>query len=205
MSFINKYEQLRTFYKLLHPGMTDESWMITESVLSTRTIRKGEFLVREGSVCDYVSFVNHGLLKTYYLVDGKEKIISFCNELNYVSEYQSFLTRLPATSFVQALEDTEVVDTHYNDLQMLYKKVPEANIIGRMIAENLFLIMCEGSNAAAKESILQRYTNLIIGQPWLMQRVPQYMIASYLGITPEALSRIKSRFSKQRQLKEAVY
>ncbi len=204
MSSNNKFEKVRTFYQQLLPSMNEESWAITESVLSVRSFRKGDFIVREGSVCNYVSYLNHGLVRMYYHVDGKDKIISFCNEGNYISDYQSFLTRRPALTFIQALEDTEVVDTSFDDLQMLYKRVPESNIIGRLIAEQIFLEMCNGSNSEAKETILQRYTNLIISQPWLLQRVPQYMIASYLGITPEALSRIKSRFSKQRQPKELV-
>ena len=205
MSSNNKFEKLRAFYQQLLPSMNEENWRVVESVLSIRTFSKGDFIVREGSICNYVSFLNHGLTRMYYLTEGKERIIAFCNELNYVSDYQSFLTRKPSLSCVQALEDTEVVDITHADLQMLYRKMPEANIIGRMIAENIFLEMCEGNRAEAKETILSRYTNLIMQQPWLLQRVPQYMIASYLGITPEALSRIKSRVNKRHSVKELVY
>ncbi len=196
-----KFDNLRAFYKQILPNMTEDSWMIIENVLHVRTVKKGDFVVREGNVCDYVSFMNYGLVSMYYLVNGKERIISFCNEHNYISDYQSFLTRNPALTFIEALEDTEIVDISYADLQMLYQKVPEANIIGRLIAEQVFLQMSEGSTAEAKETILERYTNLINKHPWLLQRVPQYMIASSLGITPEALSRIKSRVAKQRRVK----
>jgi CRP-like cAMP-binding protein len=193
MDTSEKFLKLKAYYQALVPGMSPESWDITENVLSVRTFKKGEFIVKEGSICKNVSFINSGLIRMYYTFNGKEKIISFCNENNYISDYQSFLTRMPALSNVQALEPTEVVDTSYDDLQMLYNRVPEANYMGRMIAEKLFLEMCEASHTVVKESLLQRYRQLIAEQPWLMQRVPQYMIASLLGITPEALSRIKSR------------
>ncbi len=204
MSSKGKFEKLKAFYTQLFP-ITEEGWKVTESVLAIRSFKKGDFIVREGSICNYVSFVNHGLCRVYFLVDGKEKIIKFSSECEYVSDYESFLTRKPALTFVQALEDTEVVDISYPDLQMLYQQVPEANVLGRMIAEQLFLFTCNNNRAGVKDSILERYTNLIMDQPWLLQRVPQYMIASYLGITPEALSRIKSRVGKQKTAPVAVY
>ncbi len=201
----HKFEKLKSYFSQLLPTMTEESWNITENVLSVRTFKKGEFIAREGQLCDHVSFLNYGLARVYYLVDGKEKIVSFCNELNYICDYESFLSRKPAHSFVQLLENAEVVDISFKDLQMLYQVVPEANILGRRIAEQLFLDMCNGTRAEVKESILDRYSKLISEHPWLPQRVPQYMIASYLGITPEAFSRIKSRVSKQKEVPVLVY
>ncbi len=200
MTDVYKFEKLKTYFSRLLPTMTEESWKITENILSVRTFKKGEFIARGGVLCDHVSFLNYGLARVYYLVDGKEKIVSFCNELNYICDYESFLSRRPAHSYVQLLEDTEVVDISYKDLQMLYQVVPEANILGRIIAEQLFLEMCNGTRAEVKDTILERYSKLISEQPWLPQRVPQYMIASYLGITPEAFSRIKSRVNKQKEV-----
>ena len=192
MHLAEKFSKLESFYKSLIPSLTEESWKVAESVLTIRTLKKGEYLVREGDICNHVSFVNHGLVRMFFLVGEREKIVRFTTENNYVSDYQSFLTRLPATTYVQALEPTELVETNYEDLQMLYTKVPEANKLGRMIAEQLFLEMCEASRGDANATLLQRYNRIVDEQPGLLQRVPQYMIASYLGITPEALSRIKS-------------
>lgn len=193
-----RFEPLKAYFRQLLPSMSQAGWELTESVLTARRLKKGEFINREGMVCNHVSFINYGLARMYYLVDGREKIISFCNELNYICDYQSFLTRRPGCSFVQAMEDMELVEIAHHDLQMLYREIPEANIIGRKIAEQLFLEMCESNSIEAKESIMQRYTSLVERQPWLLQRAPQYMIASYLGITPEALSRIKSRAPKRK-------
>lgn len=194
-----QFQYLKAYYKQLLPSLTEDNWKITEQVLKVRTYKKGELIVKEGQVCNNVSFINSGLVKMYFMVNGKEKIIGFCNELNYICDYQSFLTRKPANSYVQALENTEVVETSFDDLQMIYEKVPEANKLGRKIAEGLFLEMCEANHAEANETIIQRYRKVINEHPWLMQRVPQYMIASYLGITPEALSRIKSRVHNKKK------
>lgn len=199
MHYIDQFDALKSYYKQLLPTLSDESWAITSGVLRFRSYKKGELLVKEGDTCNAVSFVLRGLARLYYVMDGREKVIMFANEHNYISDYESFLTRRPAKSFVQAMENTEVVDILYDDLQMLYDKVPEANILGRKIAENLFLMTCDYKHNQYKETIQERYDRLIAEMPWLMQRVPQYMIASYLGVTPEALSRIKSRVGRQRK------
>jgi CRP/FNR family transcriptional regulator, anaerobic regulatory protein len=195
MATSEKLLKLRAYYNSLLPTVTDESWQICESILTIRNLKKGDFLLKPGQVSNHVCFVNYGLLRLYHVVDGKEKIVRFCNELTYISDYQGFLTRQPSLVYIQAIEDCELVETSYDNMQMLYKEVPEANKLGRLIAEELFIDMCRRATIDINETIEQQYINLMDRQPWLLQRVPQYMIASYLGITPEALSRIKSRVS----------
>lgn len=192
-------QPLRDYYKQLLPTMTDESWNLCEQLVTIRTFKKGEMILREGMVCNNVSFINYGSVRMYFVIDGKEKITSFCNELNYISDYRSFLTREPSRIYLQALEATELVDTSYEGLQLLYDKVPEANKLGRLIAERLFIEMSDGADTEKNETIDVRYRKIMDEHPWLMQRVPQYMIASYLGITPEALSRVKARMNKPKK------
>ena len=198
MATHDKFEQLRNFYKQVFPGLTEQAWTHMSSLLSVRTIKKNDYVLREGTVCNHISFVNKGLIKMSYIVGDKEKVISFCNEGNYISDYQSFLTRKPSMIYLQALEPTELIETTYDGLQYLYEKSPEANLIGRLIAEQLFIVMSECDMEEKKLSIESRYLKLIREQPGLLQRVPQYMIASYLGITPEAFSRIKARLLRQK-------
>lgn len=200
-----KYQKLKTYYFGVLPTLTEDSWKIFESLLSIRTIKKGDYLLREGKICNHVSFINHGLLKIYYEVDGKEKIVAFFKELTYCCDYASFLMREPAETAIKALEETEVVEINYEGLQHLYNLVPEANMIGRRIAENLFIDKCRNSSNNVTESVESKYQKVVTETPWLIQRVPQYMIASYLGITPEALSRIKARNSKKTVVTAAQY
>ncbi len=197
-----KFEQLKAFYLFLVPTLNEASWDRCEKVLQVRNFKKGEMILSEGQICNHVSFMNHGLVRMYYQgADGREKIICFFNENNYISDYPSFLTRKPAMLNIQALENTELVDTSYDQLQQLYQEVPEANLLGRMIAEQLFIKLNEGNASSINDTIEHRYTSLLNEQPWLMQKVPQYMIASYLGITPEALSRVKARMNKPHKVK----
>ncbi len=191
--------KLKQYYQYIMPSLTEESWLVCEQHLSIHKVKKGELLLKQGKVADHVSFINHGLFRMYYLIDGKEKITEFFREGAYVSDYRSFLTREPSLTSVQALEDAELVETSFDGLQTIYRQLPEANIIGRLIAEELFIDICRRNTAQAGDNVAQQYRDLLAEKPWLFQRVPQYMIASYLGITPEALSRIKARMSRKPQ------
>lgn len=199
------YLKLKEFYLQLMPALSEDDWAICEQHLRVRTLKKGELLQPRGTVCSHVSFVNYGLVRMYYLNDGKEKVTDFFREGEYTCDYRSFLLREPALSEVQVLEDTEVVETSYEGLQTIYREVPLANTLGRLIAEKLFIDVCNRSETQANDTLDQQYQNLIDHKPWLIQRVPQYMIASYLGITPEALSRIKARVNKKARKPELVY
>ncbi len=197
MSTDSRFRQLRSFYEYLVPTLTDESWLKCEKRLTYRKVKKGQFLLREGQVCNQISFVNSGIIRMYYIIEGKDKNLCFFNENTYVSDYNSFLTRKPSTLYLEALEDSEVVETSYENLQLLYEEIPaEANKLGRLVAESLFIEMHLGTESLNKESIEERYLRLVAEEGWLLQRVPQYMIASYLGITPEALSRVKARIKQ---------
>lgn len=199
LSSENKFDQLKAFYYFLVPSLSDASWEICENVLKVITFKKGALITRPGLMNDHVYFMNTGLVRMYFKRDDKDKNVCFFNENNYVCDYQSFIARRPGTMYIQALEETEVVATSYNNLQMLYREVPEANLLGRIIAEQLFIKMHDASAADAQLTLEQRYMQLVQETPWIIQRVPQYMIASLLGITPEALSRVKGRMQKTKK------
>jgi CRP-like cAMP-binding protein len=192
-----QFAKIQAYYLSFLPGLTGDAWELCTEHFTVRTLKKGEFLQKQGVVANHVSFLNYGLLRMYHLVDGREKISEFFKEGDYAADYRSFLMREPANTYVQALEDTEVVDLSFDDLQEIYKQIPEANYIGRLIAEELFKDMCRRTTTQVTVSIDDQYAAIVRDKPWLVQRVPQYMIASYLGVTPEALSRIKSRAGKR--------
>lgn len=192
-----EFQKLREFYRSLVPGLTEAGWAVCESVLTVRRLKKGEILHRQGTICNQVSFVNYGLVRMFAQYEnGKERTFDFAREGDYTGDYRSFLLREPAHTSLQALEDTELVETTYDGLQSIYRQVPEANAIGRLVAEELFIDMCFRSSAQGM-TIDEQFKALMDREPWLLQRVPQYLIASYLGITPEAFSRIKARTSKK--------
>jgi CRP-like cAMP-binding protein len=191
-------QKIKAYYFKLLPQLTDTQWELCAASIIIRQYKKGELLLRPGQVCDRVSFINYGIGRFYYLVDGKEFIGAFFDEeCAYFSDYESFLTRQPSRRYIEALEDMEVADISYNMLQELYQKIPAADRLGRIVAEGLYIQLSKRNASLLIDSPEQRYQTLLAERPALIQRVPQYMIASYLGITPEALSRIRSRLSKR--------
>lgn len=190
--------KIKAYYYKLFPKLTAEQWAECESMLSVRQCKKGSLLLKPGEVCKSVSFINFGLARFYYLVDGREYVNAFFDEdTPYYSDYESFLTQSPSRRYIEALEDMEVVDLSYDSLQLLYDRIPTADRLGRFVAEDLFIKLSKRNASLLMDSAEQRYQALLAERPELFQRVPQYMIASYLGITPEALSRIRSRLSKR--------
>lgn len=189
--------QVKRFFFDLVPGLNDEKWIMFEELAVVKRYKKGAFLIKPGQVCNYISFVNYGLIRSFFLVDGKEVVYHFSREECYYSDYESFLSRQPSQLYGEALEDTETVDISYEGLQMLYAGYPECERAGRLVAESLFVILSERNTSFLLQTPEQRYKKFMENFAGIVNRVPQYMIASYLGITPEALSRIRARMSRR--------
>ncbi|HRI59792.1 MAG TPA: Crp/Fnr family transcriptional regulator, partial [Saprospiraceae bacterium] len=162
-----------------------------------RRLKKKEFLLRAGEVCRYESFVLKGCLRNYYLDDkGDEHILQFSVEDWWTSDLYSLLTQTPATQFIDALEDSSVALFDKDDLERLYHQVPKF--------ERFFRIMLQNAFIAQQQRILQnigstgeeRYLAFRKKYPSLEQRLPQHQIASFLGITPEFLSKIRGKLAK---------
>jgi CRP/FNR family transcriptional regulator, anaerobic regulatory protein len=187
------FDLIKAYYKKLVPLLPDEVWQTLEDKLTVREIKKGEFLVRAGEVCRHVSFINYGMLRFYYLVDGKEICTGFIGNNEYASEYNSFLTQTPSAMYVEALEDTQVINLSYNDMQEGYENFSFFERFGRKMAEKLFVMQSSQITRLLTQTPEQRYQYVVKYQPDVIQHVPQYMIASYIGITPEHLSRIRKK------------
>ncbi|HPH46369.1 MAG TPA: Crp/Fnr family transcriptional regulator, partial [Chryseolinea sp.] len=114
-----------------------------------------------------------------------------------ITDYRSFLTQQPSTEYIIALEDAEVIELHYNDMQTLYEKVPSWQKYGRLIAEFLYIKVTERAQSLLFDSPEELYTRLMKERPKVIENMPQRYIASYLGIQPESLSRIRKRMMTQ--------
>lgn len=189
------YSTIHAYYKKLLPQLTDEAWAYCTSRFTTRTIGKASWLIREGEICRHVSYVAKGLLCVYRINDGDKSVNGFARENTYVSAYSSFLTQMPATLTIEALEDTQVIELHYDDMQQGYREYRDLERFGRLIAEYLFRELDARNYSLHALTAEERYRQLLQDKADLLQRVPQYLIASYLGVTPEALSRIRKRLA----------
>ena len=165
--------------------------------LSTEKIKKGNHLLSEGEQCRNVYFIVEGCMKYYYLIDGEEKIGQFFFEGAWISDLFSFLTRQPSVMNISAIEHSELLSLSYEQMQLLYIEIPKLERFGRLLIEQTFIASQRRSASFLTKSPTEKYQHLINTRPKVINRVPQYMIASYLGIKPESLSRIRKKLAEK--------
>jgi CRP-like cAMP-binding protein len=186
---------IRNFYYTLLPEISPEEWQWLSDKMSVVHVAKGEYLFREGQVCRHVSFINKGLLCFYVNIEGKKSVNTFIGAGQYISDYPSFLQGKPGNTYLEAIEDSEALILSYDAVQEAYCSIPTFQKFGRLMAEYLIIMMDDHSRMIYNKTPEERYRQMLNESSDLIQRVPQYLIASYIGITPEALSRIRKRIS----------
>ena len=165
------------------------------SFLQIRTFKKGDYLLQAGKICSHKHFILEGLVKTSYLEDsGTERIVQFALENWWVLDWESFVHEKPATTSIQALEATRTLTIDKASLEDAYQKIPKLESLFRKITEN-WLIAVQRNKKYMMASSQVRYNTLVKSLPNIVQRVPQYMLASYLDITPEYLSELRKKHS----------
>jgi len=177
-----------------HIHLSSEEEMYFLSILRHRSLRKRQFLLQAGDVCQYESFVIKGILRAYTVdKNGEEHIAMFAMEDWWISDLYSFLTGTPATQHIEALEECEVLQIEKNDLDKLYIEIPKFNRFMRILLQNAFVSNQQRILASISQTAEEQYQTFIKKFAALEQRVPQHQIASYLGITPETISRIRKK------------
>jgi len=161
------------------------------SIFKPISLKKGELFIEEGKKCDYIGFIIEGCLMCVYNNEGNEIIDEFSLENEFIADYKNFLDNQPAEKDVKCVEDSEILVVKYKDLSDLYSKKHSFERVGRLIAESLFKNWHDKAVSLVIDDAKTRYEKLIKNRATLPQRVPQYLVASYLGITPQSLSRIR--------------
>jgi CRP-like cAMP-binding protein len=174
---------------------TEEEWRVHQSMLVRRFIKKGEHILRAGEVCNHVTFLNKGFVRVYNIIHDEELTANFAFDGNYVTDYSSFVTRQPSLDFIVAMEDLEILQLNHADMQAAFEKYPIWQKFGRLIAEFILIHATERSRTFMFLTPEERYLKLMKDRPKVISNVPLKYIASYLGITPEALSRIRKRMT----------
>ena len=168
--------------------------------IKIRKVSKGQFIVRNGDICKYENFVLTGCLRSFYIDnEGQEHIVMFALENWWTADLGSFITQLPADLNVQCLEDSELVQIHYDDLQNLYLEIPKLERFFRIIIQKAFVAAQKRIVNNFSMQATSRYLQFREQYPDIEQRVPQYMIASYLGITKEFLSKIRRKITARKK------
>lgn len=191
------FDKLRTFFEHSIP-ITDEQFEFIKTLFVERKVQKGEFLLREGEITRHSIFVASGCLRTYTIDDdGKEHIVQFSPE-NWWTGDISFTANVPSQCFIEALEDSEVLLTETGSIQKMAEYIPRMGTFYQIALEKSAAAKNERIVSALSSTAEERYNNFVKKYPSLLQRVPQHMIASYLGISPETLSRIRKKHSLKR-------
>ena len=175
-------------------SLTKEEEAILLSKITYRKCLKGQYLVQQGDVCKNEYFILSGCTKTFYMDnEGQEHIILFAIENWWTSDMGSFIAQKPADYNVQCIENTELIQISYEANEELYIQIPKLERFFRKIVERALVASQKRIVRNFSMSAKERYLIFRKNYPKIEQRIPQYMVASYLGITKEFLSKIKSQ------------
>ncbi|PWK26938.1 CRP-like cAMP-binding protein [Arcicella aurantiaca] len=160
--------------------------------LISKTYKKGEIILKAGDICTEAYFIKKGLMRSFQMMpNGNQKTYIISRELNIFTEHVSFMSQTPSTDFIEAIEETEVVAFNYEDLMSLYTKYHVWETIGRKISDINFIISQKRLRSMMNDDAATRYKKFQHSYQNILHRIPQHIVASYLGITPQSLSRLK--------------
>ena len=178
-------------------SISNSDWDFFISKLHRRIIKKKSVFIKVNQIEKHISFIESGIVRLFIPRDNPEKEITFGFSFKnqFVSAYDSFLTQSPSNYQLQALSETTMLSISYKDLQSVYESTQIGNLIGRLTAEDLFLIKSKREQDLLNLSAEQRYLKLFKERPELLKSVPLKYISSYIGVTAQALSRIRKRLT----------
>jgi len=183
-----------------HVELTEQEFAFCQSFFQTKRVRKHTLLLQEGEVCKYFLFVASGCLRAYAMDrKGEEHIVHFAFESWWITDDSSFWTGAPAIYFIEALEDSELLMIDAPGMETLLQKCPKLERHFRILLTNHAIALDRRIAASLSLSAEENYLQLLKVYPQLAQRVSLKHISSYLGITPESLSRIRKRLAKRPQ------
>jgi CRP-like cAMP-binding protein len=179
--------------------LTDEDRELVKSFFIPKKLRKKQYLLQEGDVCKYTAFVEKGSLRSYKLDEkDNEHIIQFAFEGWWIADQYSFLTGEPSDYNIDALEDSELLIITKAQQDKLLDAVPKFERYLRILMQNAIISMQRRLVGSLSLTAEEKYNQLIVTYPNITQRIPQHMIASYLGVTPETLSRVRKVMADRR-------
>lgn len=178
------------------PSLTEEEARRIAEQMPVREALKGTVLLSEGAIAHECYFVLQGCVRQYRLDDGKEHTTAFFTEGQAVVPFASYMQKIPSAHSFSCVEDSVLIVGNPEQEQEMYSAFPSLVGITKAFTEQGFGAMQEEFSTFISSSPEERYLHLLRTRPYLLQRVPQHQIASYLGVTPESLSRIRKRIAE---------
>lgn len=182
---------------LKNSGLTTQETDLIKSYFKEQEIPKKTVILKAGEIAKKAYYIIKGCMRVYYVRDGIEISAYFFTEDMFTNACESFIGQKPSRHFIEAAEDSIVLSVSYQKLEELYNRLPKANVLFRKMMEERFEAIHHSFTSQILESPKERYINLQKNNPALLNRIPQHQIATYLGITPISLSRIRSRLKKR--------
>ncbi len=176
--------------------LSNQDIAVIETLFDKKTLVKGELFLQEGKICRDLGFITKGLVCYYVTADGSEVVHNFAMENEFICNYDSLINKTVSYKNIIALEPTELLCISLNKLQQLYKTISNGEKFGRLHMEDVYTDAIKHIISFYTDSPQQRYGEFVRNRKELLQRVPQYYIASYIGIKPQSLSRIRKRMLK---------
>lgn len=180
-------------------SLTEEEKNVILSLDIFRTVKKGTILLKEGQKTKDSYFVLKGCIRTYYVIDSEEKTTAFYTEMEALTP-TCVISKTPSEFYISCVEDTILTVSNTDMEAEVNSKFPRFEALCRTFAEEILAKQTIDFDAFKTSSPEQRYLNLLEKRPDLIQRVPQYQLASYLGMKPESLSRVRARIADKNKV-----
>ncbi|MEO1031570.1 MAG: Crp/Fnr family transcriptional regulator [Bacteroidota bacterium] len=187
-------EEVKKFLDKVYP-MSRSDWDFFSSKLQKVYLKKNTILLKQGQVENYLSFVSKGIVRFYIHGEDYDLTFGFLFENELFTAYDSFISQSPCAYQTQVLADAILWRITFKDLQEVYQKTEKGNLIGRRMAESMYIIKAKRELSLLSKTAEERYLDLFLERPKLIKHIPLKYIASYIGVTPQALSRIRKRIT----------
>lgn len=175
-------------------SLDDDDIICIKKLFTPKEFKKGEYFISEGQIAREIGFVLNGLVTYYWNDDGEIKIFEFGKAGDFVANYKSCIESSPSEMVLQFLEDTSMLCISAENLELFFQNVKQGEKFGRILLTKLFLNGVESITRFYRNTPELRYSEFMETHPDLLDRIPQYLISSYIGIKPQSLSRIKKRW-----------
>lgn len=187
-------KQIRKFMDNISP-LNDSDWNFFSSKLKEVKFDKNTTVLKLGKIEEHLSFISKGIVRYYIPKEESDLTFGFSFENEFVTAYDSFLTQTPTEYQIETLTETILWQISNKDLQEVYKSTINGNVIGRKMAEKMYLIKSKRELSLLSKTAEERYLDLFSDRPILLKEIPLKYVASYIGVTPQALSRIRKRIT----------
>lgn len=188
-----KMKSLITYFTKI--GFTENELSAFLSCIKIRKFNANELILINGQLENYLSFIDAGIVRYYTIANDKEITFDFAFKNSFYCAYDSFYSRNKTKTYIQALTDCQLYSISYENLQTLYGKCETAKILGRISTEYLLNKKVKRELNLLTKTPQERYEQLLNEQPKYIQQIPLKYLASYIGVVPETLSRIRKRIS----------